>query len=421
MPKNDESPLTAENAKGRKVRITSEPLKNSLNTVGFPDIGIIDGYDANTKRCLIVFTRTDENGTLVNQTVAVTDNNFEMVVEAISEEITEALEKPKKAAKKKTKEVELITDPHEIIGQDDTKRLVRVAVEKNLPVLLIGDTGVGKTSIVKGIADKMKQEYIRYNLTGETTVDEFLGKYTLQNGQTEWQDGILLQAMKTGKWLIVDEINVALPEILFVLHSLLDDDKAVLVANHNGEVVKPHPDFRFFATMNPVDEYAGTKDLNKAFKSRFAMVINMQYPSAKTEVKIVQAKTGVDEKQANMMVDTANQIRKDKDKGDIFFTISTRDLLQWGSLVDELGSAKAFEVSILSKANGDSKHIAKVHQSITGQYIQLEREGIELRIDFFVDEYKKLLAAKHELETKQDEVRKKVLEEVMAQLGKKEK
>src|SRR5206468_1631140 len=115
-----------------------------------------------------------------------------------------------------------------------------VAIKSDKPALIIGETGCGKTSIVRELAHKHDHKFMRFNLTGETSVDEFVGKYTLVNGETVWQDGILLEAMKQGAFLVVDEINVALPEILFVLHSLLDDDKFVVVANHNGEIVRPH-------------------------------------------------------------------------------------------------------------------------------------------------------------------------------------
>ena len=80
----------------------------------------------------------------------------------------------------------------DIVGQDDTKNIVRVGVDKNYPVLLVGDTGCGKTSIVKNIADEYKAKWVRFNLTGETTVDEFVGKYVLKNEETVWEDGILL-------------------------------------------------------------------------------------------------------------------------------------------------------------------------------------------------------------------------------------
>lgn len=152
------------------------------------------------------------------------------------------------------------------------------AVTNNLPVLMIGDTGCGKTTIVRELAQRKGIELYRLNLTGQTGVDEFLGKWLASPEKgTYWLDGLLIKAMKEGKWLVLDEINMALPEILSALHSLLDDDRKVVMKEFDGSTIYPHPDFRLFATMNPEDEYAGTKELNKAFLSRFPVVMNIPY------------------------------------------------------------------------------------------------------------------------------------------------
>lgn len=305
---------------------------------------------------------------------------------------------------------------NDILGQDKAKKLLQIAINRDMPALIIGDTGCGKTTVVKSIAEEMNREYVRYNITGETTVDEFIGKWILKDEETVWMDGVLLQAMKEGKFLIVDEINAALPEILFVLHSLLDDERAVLVAQHMGEVVKPHPDFRFFATMNPVDEYAGTKDLNKAFKSRFNIIISMDYPEAKIEAQVVAAKTGVKQEVANVMVDIARQVRDAKGRGEIFYTCSTRDLIQWGNLMADIDQNEAFEVAVLSKANGDSDIMRKIYRNITGKALEIVAKGGQLNVEFFASEYEKLNTAYQEMKLNRDQIKKEVIAEITAKL-----
>ena len=263
---------------------------------------------------------------------------------------------------------------HIILGQNKAKKHIEVAVKRNMAVLLVGDTGTGKTTIVKDIADKRGQKFLRFNLTGETTVEEFVGKYILEAGATKWQDGVLLYAMKQGLWLIVDEVNVALPEILFVLHSLLDDDRSVLVSHHESEIVTPHSSFRFFGTMNPVDEYAGTKDLNKAFKSRFGMILELNYPTPKTEAKIVSGKGGIELPLAGMLVDVAVAIRKAKARDEVFYTCSTRDLIQLAQLIEPLGLNDALTIGILNKANGDKTAIRKIIKEVFDSYASFESE-----------------------------------------------
>lgn len=305
---------------------------------------------------------------------------------------------------------------HEIIGQDINKDILQKAIAKDLPVLLIGDTGTGKTSIIREQALDQGKEISRFSITGETTVDEFVGKYELENGQTVWRDGMLLDAMKNGKWLVVDEVNVALPEILFVLHSLLDDDHFVTVSNHNNEVVKPHKDFRFFATMNPPEEYAGTKELNKAFQSRFAVILTLHYPPAAVEAKIVADKTGVDLTDATKMADVAVALRKAKKDEKIFYTCSTRDLLHWGNLCDVLDPGEAFRVSILNKSGTEAEAILEIYSHIIKRYITLEQPSVELTVDWFEAQAQGIIDERKKFEEEKAETRKQITQEIIAKL-----
>jgi MoxR-like ATPase len=284
-----------------------------------------------------------------------------------------------------------------IKGQDSIKDLLTVAVEDDLPTLLVGETGTGKTSLVRELAEEQKKIYTRFSITGETTVDDFVGKYVLKDGNTIWQDGILLSAVKKGHYLVVDEINAALPEILFVLHSLLDDDKYVIVPQKDNSKVSPHKDFRFFATMNPVDEYAGTKELNKAFHSRFAMVISVDYPARDVEIKVLMERTGVVAKEAQKMVDVAVGIRRAKKEEKLFYTLSTRDLIYWGKLVSRLGLHPAFRVAIKNKGTGDEATIEKLYQQVFSDYKRAEENKLETSIEWYEKEYKKLEASKADL------------------------
>ena len=55
------------------------------------------------------------------------------------------------------------------------------AVESNIPVLLIGETGTGKTTCIRDLARKHKRELIRVSLNGATSVEEIIGKWILKN------------------------------------------------------------------------------------------------------------------------------------------------------------------------------------------------------------------------------------------------
>lgn len=327
-----------------------------------------------------------------------------------------------KAVKEETTEeavavVEKTIAMHEVIGQDENKSVIELAIEHNLPVLLIGETGTGKTSLIREQAINRSKTLTRFSITGETTVDEFVGKYELENGNTVWKDGVLLDAMKSGKWLVADEVNVALPEILFVLHSLLDDDRMVTVSNHLGEVVKPHEDFRFFATMNPPEEYAGTKELNKAFQSRFSIVLQVHYPEPEIEAKILVDKAGIESDEAIRMVDVANGLRKAKKDDKIFYTCSTRDLLHWADVrAKGLDPKDAFKVSVLNKTGQDQAVVADVYKTIIGDYIAIDTPNVTLTIDWFKSESERMKRDFEEFEARKTEIREEITADIVKQL-----
>jgi cobaltochelatase CobS len=253
---------------------------------------------------------------------------------------------------------ELPVNPHKtpylpqeqkIVGCRDTIKTLAYAVKTNKPVLIIGETGVGKTALIRYLAHRTKSGFRRINLNGQTSVDEFVGKTLLNKEGTYWQDGILTESLRNGYWLLADEINASLPEILFVLHSLLDDDNYIVLSENGGEIVKPHADFRFFATMNPSGKYAGTKELNKAFLSRFPIIIQLDFPKSKDEVKIIQTYAKITDKKALALVKMAQALRKAYRKDEIEFVCSTRDLINCAKIASDFDMKKALKLTVLSR------------------------------------------------------------------------
>lgn len=308
-----------------------------------------------------------------------------------------------------------MTPAKQIIGQEQNLKLIDIAHKANKPALLIGETGTGKTSMVQFKAQETKNKVIRFNLTGETTVDEFVGKMIFKNQETIWQDGILLQAMKTGSWLIVDEINAALPEILFILHSLLDDDKQITVSNNKGEQIKPHKNFRFFATMNPVEEYSGTKDLNKAFLSRFPIVIHTHYPDNQTEIEILKTKTKIVNDYATKIVLLGNELRKLKQENKLFYTCSTRDLIHWAELSEYLDLDEAFTYTILNKAQSEKQVVIDSFVKIIGtiREIQNNYKIDDASFDGLKSELHNLALEKEKFNQEKKSIKKQLIEELL--------
>lgn len=238
------------------------------------------------------------------------------------------------------------------IDHGDILKTLAIAIKDNLPVLLIGESGTGKTSAIRHLAAETLNGLRRVNLNGGTTADELVGRLLINEKGTYWVDGILTEAMRAGEWIVLDEINAALPEVLFVLQSVMDDDGyLVLTEKADKEIVHKHPNFRIFATCNP-PEYAGTKEMNKALLSRFAICISADYPPAKQELEIIKHHLGsaiAESELAIKLVGLANDTRKAKELGNADYAINTRDVLNTLRLSPQMDSIEALELAFTNK------------------------------------------------------------------------
>lgn len=242
------------------------------------------------------------------------------------------------------------------------------AVVSNLPALLIGETGVGKTMSVRYLASKTNNGLRRVNLNGATTVDEFLGKLLINEQGTYWVNGVLVDAMLAGDWILLDEINACLPEIAFSLHSLLDDDRMVVLMEYDGRIVRPHPNFRLFASMNPSEEgrYGGTKTLNEALLDRFPVVIRMEYLPEEEEIKAVISQSGnTDRDMVQRMVRVARDVREAIHHEKVFGSFSTRRVVDWARMALVFDVHESAYYTVLSKL---SKYDAEVVEDIIDLY-----------------------------------------------------
>lgn len=240
---------------------------------------------------------------------------------------------------------------------------IEVAYNHNLPTLIIGETGSGKTSIIRELAKKNGKKFTRINLNGQTDTGDIIGKWIVKDGATQWLDGVLPRAMKNGELLLIDEINACPAEVLFCLHSLLDDDKKIILIEKDGEEIECSPDFRLFATMNP-GNYEGTRELNTALMSRFRMVIQMTYTDQEKELL---EEAGLSNKVADQLVEFANAIRQANKAGTSDFIISTRDLMNVAELVKlGLPLETSVGVAILNKSTPDERAVlSETFQLIT--------------------------------------------------------
>ena len=83
----------------------------------------------------------------------------------------------------------------------------------------------------------------------------------------------MVLALKRGWWVLLDEVNLAEPQILERLNSVLERDPMLVLTEHDHSAFGPggrpvHADFRVFAPMNPA-EYSGRSVLSPAYRDRW--------------------------------------------------------------------------------------------------------------------------------------------------------
>lgn len=207
-------------------------------------------------------------------------------------------------------------------------------------VLLTGGTGVGKTTHIVQLASRIKQPILRINFNGETRMSDLIGKMTVVNGETHWVDGVLPTAMRKGYWILFDEIDFADPAVLSLLHPVLEQNPMITLKENGGEIIKPHPMFRVFATANSIGAmsdragaYGGTNTMNEAFLDRWHVVFVDNLPE-KEEVRVVRFEApGLNGTIAKKMVAFANMARHQDfgDSGAMYGgdNFSTRKVIAW--------------------------------------------------------------------------------------------
>src|SRR5699024_11946392 len=109
------------------------------------------------------------------------------------------------------------------------------------------------------------------NCSVDLDAESLLGFKTIQTNENGTQeivfiDGPVIKAMKQGHILYIDEINMAKPETLPILHSVLDH-RRMLTNPFTGEVIQAHEHFTVIAAIN--EGYVGTSPMNEALKNRF--------------------------------------------------------------------------------------------------------------------------------------------------------
>ena len=256
-------------------------------------------------------------------------------------------------------------DPH-------ATQILLAGFQHNLRVLVQGYHGTGKSTHIEQVAARLNWPCFRLNLDGHLTRLDLIGRdaIVVENGQqvTTFKEGILPWAIQQPMALVLDEYDAGRPEVMFVIQRLLEKD-GVLALPEQNRVIKPHPQFRLFATSNTVGLgdatgiYHGTYQLNQAQMDRWNMVSRLNYPSHEREVSIVMAKnTGLHNRKdlVEQMVRVADLTRTGFMAGDIATVMSPRTVIMWAENADIVGDLyRAFQLTFVNRADREDEETLK--------------------------------------------------------------
>lgn len=217
--------------------------------------------------------------------------------------------------------------------------LVRASSSKRFPVLIQGPTSAGKTSMIKYLADLTGHKFVRINNHEHTDLQEYLGTYvTDDTGKLTFKEGVLVEALRNGYWIVLDELNLAPTDVLEALNRLLDDNRELFIPE-TQQIVHPHPNFMLFATQNPPGVYGGRKVLSRAFRNRFLELHFDDIPEDELEI-ILRERCQIAPSYAKKIVETYRQLSIERSSSRLFEQKNSfatlRDLFRW-ALRDAIG------------------------------------------------------------------------------------
>lgn len=173
------------------------------------------------------------------------------------------------------------------------------AARNNLPVLLKGPTGCGKSRFVRYMAEKLGRPLVTVACQEDLAAADLTGRFLLEGGETVWRDGPLTRAVREGAICYLDEVVEARSDVMTVIHPLTDD-RRVLPLDRLGVELTAKEGFLVVISYNPGYQSV-TKELKESTRQRFVSLA-FDYPNAEVEAEIVAKEAGCDLQLATQLV-----------------------------------------------------------------------------------------------------------------------
>ena len=249
-------------------------------------------------------------------------------------------------------EFRLTEEPFYLPVSDEIE-LFETAYEEQIPVLLKGPTGCGKTRFVEHMSWKLHQHLgdeaqgvplITVACHEDLTASDLVGRYLLEGEETRWIDGPITRAVRVGAICYLDEIVEARKDTTVLIHPLTDY-RRLLPIDKRGQLLEAAEGFLLVLSYNPGYQSA-LKDLKHSTRQRF-IAIEFDYPPRDLEAEIIRTESGCTEGDAQELAKLAEKVRNLKEHG-LAEGVSTRLLVYAGKLIARgISPRRACQTSIV--------------------------------------------------------------------------
>lgn len=191
-----------------------------------------------------------------------------------------------------------------IVGQEDVVRAVLICIIAGRHALLEGVPGLGKTMLIRTLADALDLKFARIQFTPDLMPADITGTDILEETE-EGRRAFRFQAGPVfANLILADEINRATPKTQSALLEAMQEH-TVTVSNRSYTL---EPPFFVLATQNPIEQ-EGTYPLPEAQLDRFMFKVNVGFPNVRDIVHILERTTGADVASASKVTDGATLLQ----------------------------------------------------------------------------------------------------------------